>query len=109
MVTTFQATTSGVDWGEVYDILNKAGMLNGMLFVLYLIFFIFALSNVVTSIFVDKAMQLAKPDLEWMMLQKQRADISAAKDLRELANQLDVNKSGVISREELQTLSSDVR
>merc|ERR1712045_810535 len=107
MMTTFQATTGGVNWGETYGVLSKTGLLNGILFVSYLAFFIFALNNIVTSIFVDKALKLAKPDLDWMMFEKQRSEAAAAEELRTLALQLDTSKSGRISRDELMKMAED--
>jgi len=60
--TLFQAISGGSDWKGFYDIVSRVGSLNAALFVFYIIFFIFAICNIVTSIFIDKAMKLAQPD-----------------------------------------------
>merc|ERR1719330_2216491 len=109
MLTTFQSTTGGVNWSDTFATLQMTGIFNSTLFVLHLFFFIFALSNVVTSIFVDKALKLAKPDLDWMMFEKQRSEAIATKELRLLAQELDTTKKGRISRKELMTMAEDSR
>merc|ERR1719512_334424 len=43
------------------------------------------------------------------MLQKKRAEMAAAKELRAFAKELDVNNSGCISRDELRMLASNSR
>merc|ERR1711920_775158 len=58
---------------------------------------------------MGKALKLAKPDIDWMMFEKQRSEAAATKELRALARQLDTSKSGRISREELMTMAEDRR
>jgi len=82
--TLFQAISGGSDWKGFYDIVSRVGSLNAALFVFYIIFFIFAICNIVTSIFIDKAMKLAQPDLEQLLFEKQREDWSNARELKKL-------------------------
>merc|ERR1711920_587342 len=58
---------------------------------------------------MGKALKLAKPDIDWMMFEKQRSEAAATKELRALARQLDTSKSGRISKEELMKMSEDRR
>merc|ERR1719330_458978 len=62
MITLFQCTTGGTDWGDVFAIIKLCHLGATIAFIMYIIFFNFAFFNIITSMYVDKAMKLAKPD-----------------------------------------------
>merc|ERR1712154_180180 len=53
------------------------------------------------SLFVDKAMKLAQPDEFVTMMQKRQKELQLMKDLQALLDDLDVDKSGTITVDEL--------
>merc|ERR1711988_641141 len=68
MLTLYKACSGGLDWGGIYEGLNDVGWFYSMLFLLFMFFFEFALFNILTGIFVEKAMCAALPardDLVW--------------------------------------------
>jgi len=109
MLVLFEATTGGMDWGDIYDIVRKTGTMNATFFLIYIIFFLFAFFNIITSIFVDKAMKLAQPDDEALMLERREEEAQTRDSLKELIESLDVDNSGTISVDELKAISKDVR
>jgi len=109
MLVLFKCTTGGVEWGPLYDIVAKAGLFHAALFIMYILFFIFALFNIVTSIFVDRAMRLAQPDAESSFLTKRREDMQTALELRALIEDLDEDGTGLISYKEMKAINEDPR
>jgi len=110
MLVLFMGTTGGMDWGDVYDVVKTTSPFNGIFYLSQIVFFVFAFFNIITSMFVDKAMKLAKPDEEVMMFERRQEERAAAADLRRLIMEdLDIDKDGVISLEELETLAEDDR
>merc|ERR1719330_323970 len=83
MLTLFQSTTGGRDWGEMYSAVAETGTINAFLFIAYIFFFTFAFINIVISIFMDKAMRLAEPDGEERALQKRHQQIERVRELKE--------------------------
>merc|ERR1712048_1020934 len=73
-------------------------------FIFYILFFFVAFINILTSIFLEKTMQLAQPDLQDLMLAKRKRDIVIAKDLKALVNELDADTNGRLTQEEFNIL-----
>jgi len=109
MLTLLQSTTNGVDWGQVYVVLAE---INGYLvavYVFYIMFFVIAAWNIVTSIFVDRALTLAKPDLETLTRDQLVKDIADVEELRHLFLEADLDNSFSISLEEFVQLTAQQR
>merc|ERR1712113_1079577 len=94
MITLLQSVTGGEDWGKIYDLLVLVGDVYGLVFLLMSFF------NITTSLFVDQALKLSRPDHEVRMLEKWKEDMNAANDLRNMLNCVDEDDSGVVTREE---------
>lgn len=113
MFSLFKAISGGDDWSQFYDMVEYGGTLNAMLFIFYIIFFIFAACNIVTSIFMEKAMKLAQPDLETLLYEKKTEDLENAKELRRMCSERGGNsgrsKITRISYKEFKNLMSDER
>jgi len=110
MLVQFMGTTGGMDWGDVYAVVQSTSNFNGIFYLAQIVFFVFAFFNIVTSMFVDKAMKLAKPDEEVQMFERRIEERATAADLRRLIMEdLDLDQDGVISLEELETLALDNR
>jgi len=62
--TLFKSISGGNDWDVYYTTLEKTGTVASMAFMAYLIFVWLSMTNIITSLFVDRAMKLAQPDLE---------------------------------------------
>jgi len=100
MLTLLQATTSGLDWSEAYAMLEDVGGYLPAVFVFYILFFVIAAWNIVTSTFVDKALRFAQPDLEQLTREQLMKDIVDAEELMNLFSEADLDRSESISLEE---------
>jgi len=97
MMSLFMSTTGGRDWGEFYGQVSEAGPVATLFYTSYLIFFFIAAWNIITSLFIEKAMTLAQPDLETQMLKKHKEDMQHASDIVKILEETDNEKSGTIS------------
>eukprot|EP00929_Paragymnodinium_shiwhaense_P056613 TRINITY_DN28339_c0_g1_i2.p1 TRINITY_DN28339_c0_g1~~TRINITY_DN28339_c0_g1_i2.p1 ORF type:complete len:378 (+),score=67.11 TRINITY_DN28339_c0_g1_i2:979-2112(+) len=89
------------EWGEQYDIVRVTGRLNGVMFVFFTLFFTVAVWNIVTSIFLENTLKMATPDRESELLEKLWRDVEDAKELTAMLERADLDKSGMLSREEV--------
>lgn len=102
MLMLLQSVTGGLDWEELYDIILLSGGIRAAVYVFYILFFVVAIWNIITSVFVEKVLKLAQPDMDTLMMEQRRKDDEDAKELRELFRKLDVDCSGTISEDEFQ-------
>merc|ERR1712228_1017213 len=107
MMALFQCMTGGEVWGPVYRLVSRSGPIYSSIFIFFITFMVFALFNIVTSIFVDKAMNLASSDIEYARLLRAREDMSAARKLVDLFEAFDEDGTGTISKEELHRITND--
>jgi len=100
MVSLLQSVTGGVDWGSIYTSLLMVGPVYASIFVFFVVFFLMSFFNITTSLFVDQALKLSRPDHEVRMLEKWREDVMVANDLKVTIAKLDTNENGLVTREE---------
>ena len=84
VVTLFQSSTSGVDWNEPYKALRLTGDVMPVAFLVYVAFVFISVWNIVTSTFVEKALKLAQPDVDMLILEQQLQDFEDCKMLARL-------------------------
>eukprot|EP00929_Paragymnodinium_shiwhaense_P012406 TRINITY_DN11957_c0_g1_i1.p1 TRINITY_DN11957_c0_g1~~TRINITY_DN11957_c0_g1_i1.p1 ORF type:complete len:720 (-),score=130.69 TRINITY_DN11957_c0_g1_i1:314-2356(-) len=96
-VTLFQCVSGGTDWENAYSVIKATGSDNVAIFLFFVLFFVIAVWNIVTSIFIERTMEYAKPDIEGLMLIKRRKDIEDAKHLMKLVQMFTENGSRTIS------------
>ncbi|CAK0814130.1 unnamed protein product [Prorocentrum cordatum] len=106
VLSLLMVTTGGFDWQVMYQTLVPAGDHAAAALLFFVLFFEIAVWNVVTSIFVDKALQLAKPDAEKALLQKRKMELRDRHSIRRMMEKCDVDGSGRMSREEFIRLMS---
>eukprot|EP00928_Gymnodinium_smaydae_P041075 TRINITY_DN27812_c0_g1_i1.p1 TRINITY_DN27812_c0_g1~~TRINITY_DN27812_c0_g1_i1.p1 ORF type:complete len:943 (-),score=240.95 TRINITY_DN27812_c0_g1_i1:7-2835(-) len=100
MITLFKAVSGGDDWGNIYDVVVHSGEGYGFFFIFFVYCFQGAVFNVMTGIFVEKAVQAATPTDEEQMLQRRQQEITDMEELTMLCQRLDKDGSGNISLEE---------
>lgn len=100
MYTLWKAITGGTDWENVGDPLFEVSPVVGITFILYIAFAVCALLNVVTGVFVNKALKLAEGDQDLMLIEhnKSRKEHTAA--VKAVFDKADVDGNGCLSREE---------
>lgn len=84
MLSLFKASTGGEDWGLVSESLQDVGNFYFILFLFFISFIILALMNILTGIFVDRAMKASADDKDGEVLAKLTNDRSAVRDLCKL-------------------------
>jgi len=94
MVLLYMCCTGGVDWGVVYLYMTKLGFVQTVIFLLLILFYQLSFFNILTSIFVNKALRLGAPEeeaAEREMIQRALGEIIAG---------FDEDRSGTISASE---------
>jgi len=107
MLSLFQAVTGGIDWCVHYDLVATSGEMQAGLYVFYVAFFAVVAWNIITSTFLEKASKMAKPDLDQMMFEKHNKDLDDTKNLADLFDKMDIDRSKTISSEEFQQVTHD--
>lgn len=100
---------SGGDWTKYYDIVMQTGWFNATVFMIYILFVWLSVTNVITCIFVEKAMKLAHPDIEELLFEKRREEIESAEELQKLFDSLDEAHSRIINWEQFAKCMHDDR
>eukprot|EP00438_Fugacium_kawagutii_P002568 Skav209861 [mRNA] locus=scaffold1684:427162:431012:- [translate_table: standard] len=96
LLTLFQAITSGVDWADPYDVLRiPGGHILPAAFAFYVAFVFISVWNIVTSTFVEKALKLAQPDIDMLVVEQQLRDFEDTQMLAQLfADMLQADEEG---------------
>jgi len=74
-------TISGGDWMVAYNTVAKTGAVNKFVFLLYFVFIWLSVTNIITCIFVDKAMKLAQPDTDQQLWDKRKENLELAEEI----------------------------
>jgi len=109
MLSLYAAATGGQDWQMFYFTLEPTGELACFIFILFIAFIQIALVNILTGIFVEKALKSAVPDVEVQAREHKRAIEKERKELRELCAALDQSgdANGAISPKEFESSDAD--
>mgnify|MGYP002803557489 FL=1 len=100
MLSLYMAVTGGNDWSLYYSILGQLGSFYHFLFIAYTFFSSFAIFNILTGIFVERAVAASMPDREQQILIERRKLLEQATELRDLFSCIDLDCSGFISFDE---------
>merc|ERR1712137_1249083 len=108
MMTLLKVTSGGEDWGPYMDTIADTSFTNRVMFIFYILFFIISVWNIVTSIFVDKAMQLAMPGPLEKIANQRRADLQDAFELEMMVREkLSVDENQNVTIAELTAMMND--
>jgi len=106
--TLLKSISGGVDWGDTYAIVRKTGQFNAMAFLSYIILAWLSLSNIISSIFLEKVMHLARPDTRARAIQQLQDNLESAREMCELFQTI-CDGSETISPEILNVCLRDIR
>eukprot|EP00413_Alexandrium_margalefii_P010755 CAMPEP_0204525006 /NCGR_PEP_ID=MMETSP0661-20131031/7675_1 /ASSEMBLY_ACC=CAM_ASM_000606 /TAXON_ID=109239 /ORGANISM="Alexandrium margalefi, Strain AMGDE01CS-322" /LENGTH=714 /DNA_ID=CAMNT_0051530783 /DNA_START=16 /DNA_END=2160 /DNA_ORIENTATION=+ len=107
MLSLLKATTGGQDWGEHYSLLEPTGVTCQLLFLTYVMFNLLTVWNLVATMFIERAIELGKPDEAEQIAIRRRRERAAVDELRKLVRSSDVDDSGSISFDEFEQWLSD--
>jgi len=108
-LTMLKSISGGEDWGPIYDSISKAGIMNSICFLVYVLFVWLSVTNIITAIFVDKALKNARPDADDAMMEKHQDDLGKMKELQSIFRSMDHDNSGTLTLAELQSSFRDCR
>jgi len=100
MLSLFQAITGGRDWSEFYDMFDKLGLLDRLMFWVFLSFSTFAVFNAVAAVFVDSAMQSSQHDRELLIRERLADATSYRKEMFNVFEEMDADGTGTITLDE---------
>lgn len=100
MLSLYMDVSGGRDWADNYFLVSKAGPLYSALYITFMFFFAFALFNILTGVFVEKAVVSAQPEREQVILEQRRKTMEEASEFRHICKLLDTDETGTISRSE---------
>jgi hypothetical protein len=100
MITMFKTVTGGEDWANFYTAMLPLGFRYSGLYIFFIAFCNFAFMNVLTGMFMENAMNFAKPDREAMAHEMHKADLQQVRALTELFEELDEDKDGAMTQQE---------
>eukprot|EP00439_Symbiodinium_sp_Y106_P061797 s2444_g9.t1 len=107
MVLLYMSVTGGTDWHLYYDLLKMLGSFYHWLYLGFIFFFTFALFNILTATFVEKAVDASRPDRQQQMVLERRKFAEQAAELRELFSKMDRDNNGRITKEEFDECLED--
>lgn len=107
MLTLFMAISGGTDWKECLFPIMNLSQAYGYLFLFYIVFIIFGVLNVVTGVFVDKALQIAGVDKEFVILEEMQRRHEDMHELQDFFQSVDEDCDGIITKEELRCCMGD--
>lgn len=107
MLVLFLAISGGIDCWPLSEELILVHWIWSLVFVFYLSMSMFAVLNVMTSIFCQSAVDLAGKDHELVVTSWTESRLSLAKDFEKLFQSLDRESDGVISLQALEEVLQD--
>ncbi|CAL1157550.1 unnamed protein product [Cladocopium goreaui] len=109
MLSLYLSVTGGNDWSMYYIIMTQIGSFYPAVFLSYTFFFIFALFNILTGVFVERAVAASLPDREELINEERKKLLKQVEELRSLFKALDTDGSGRISKAEFINAMKDDR
>merc|ERR1712176_245794 len=98
-LTLYKVSSGGKDGEIPYNIIVEAGLLYNLAYIFFIMFFNFAVLNILTGIFMEKALHNTRPDRDSQALEQRRADEKEQKELAKLFSDLS-GEDGIMTRDE---------
>merc|ERR1719320_369949 len=89
--------TGGVDWNEVMRPLSRIHWLYETVFVLYILFVVIGVLNVLTGIFVERAQELSGLDRDLVIQGEMKRSEAFLAEMKGIFEEADTDRSGTIS------------
>jgi len=105
ILSLFMSISGGINWWSIVKPLMQVSIVYVCLFLMYILVLMIGVLNIIVGIFVDTATDAAVKDREALAKEELEKNLAMMKGLEELFDELDVDKSGVISRKRFEELS----
>ena len=111
MLTLFMSITGGLSWWEVQLMLVDFSIFYAFLFIVFILVSVLATLNIITGIFVNDAIEMARMDTDIQVQQEMEDNRHYLQKLDQLFKEIDANNTGSISQEDfIETMErEDVR
>lgn len=96
----FMGISNGIDWHELYEVLNECHPLLGLGYVFFAIFMIFAVLNIISGMFIERAFKAVKDDRDFWILEEANHQQKYVDRVKGLFYEMDKDTSGSVSWEE---------
>jgi len=104
----YMAITGGLNWHVLLDALNSLPTgLYAAIFFVYISITFFGALNVITAVFIDSAMQAAASQRDLVVDEKRRNDAIYVSHLKSIFEEMDTDKSGLLSMSEMNEVIAD--
>jgi len=107
MYSLWLSISGGMNWYYIIEPLWKAHTGLAVLFICYISITVLGVMNIVTSIFVESAMQSTQHYKDLMLQEKARTKEMFGKHMKHIFQQIDVDGSGMITQDELRSFLDD--
>jgi len=108
-LTLFECISNGDEWGWLFTFTTNMGTMTAACFLLYVLFVWLSLTNIITAIFVEKALKKAKPDAEDRALEKHMQELDHIRELQSIFRSIDADGSSTLTLAELRRSFDDLR
>eukprot|EP00931_Biecheleriopsis_adriatica_P048921 TRINITY_DN28276_c0_g1_i1.p1 TRINITY_DN28276_c0_g1~~TRINITY_DN28276_c0_g1_i1.p1 ORF type:complete len:883 (+),score=137.19 TRINITY_DN28276_c0_g1_i1:43-2691(+) len=105
--TLLKCVLGGTDWGDVTDLLSETDQISMILLLVYIMFCMLAILNIVTGVFLDNALQTAKNQREYQLERAMQNKSAGHKHMKIFFELLDIDGSGAITQDELEEMLLD--
>mmetsp|Transcript_32046 Transcript_32046/g.95327 ORF Transcript_32046/g.95327 Transcript_32046/m.95327 type:complete len:537 (+) Transcript_32046:2-1612(+) len=97
MLSLYMAVTGGNDWGYYYDMMAQTSGMTGMIFVFYTAFYYFGIFNLLTGIFVDKAVRASRPDGDLQLVESRGTQDWVIEGFMDVLLEIDPTSDGFLN------------
>jgi len=107
--TLFLDISGGQDWNDTYNIVQHGSIFAHGAYISYILIMWLSVTNIISSMFIERALKLARPEVEEKMLETCKDDLEAIQELKTLFQAMDLDDSKVLTTEEFHSSLNDVR
>eukprot|EP00811_Abedinium_folium_P006682 NODE_1615_length_2420_cov_5.034453.p1 GENE.NODE_1615_length_2420_cov_5.034453~~NODE_1615_length_2420_cov_5.034453.p1 ORF type:complete len:698 (+),score=228.31 NODE_1615_length_2420_cov_5.034453:162-2255(+) len=109
MLTVFMSFTGGLDWADVINPLLTIGLLHGVMYIVFFVFVVFGMLNVITGLFVESACTIASTDRTALIDSALEAQQRFRRDFTEVFVMMDRDGDGILDVHELHSTLDNER
>lgn len=109
VISLFMAMSGGNDWAMYYEALVPLSWYYPASFLLFILFAMFAVVNIVTGVFVESALQANLKDKDIVVQEEIQAKRKYLISMREIFEEMDEDGKGTISQREFEAKLQDER
>jgi len=109
ILTLFMSMSGGNDWVVYYEALERLPGMYRAIYIFFIIFALFAITNIVTAVFVEAAMQSNMRDRDIIAHEELQAKRAYLESMQELFVEMDHDTTGTLALEEFEKRLDDER